>query len=68
VVRERKNQPGEYDAKPWAVGGHRGWFLFDLFSASAVVAVYDALGPENQARYNNMHPVVMANMAFKLVK
>ncbi len=42
--------------------------MVDLFSASAIVAVYDALKPENQAKYANLPAGKMAFMAFKLVK
>lgn len=39
----------------------------DLFSASAVVQVHDALSPENQARFEAMSPLAMAEAAFKVV-
>ena len=42
--------------------------MVDLFSASAIVAVYDKLGPENQEKYRNCHVAKMASIAFKLVK
>lgn len=40
----------------------------DLFSASAVVAVYDKLSPENQERFRNLPPAKMASIALKLIK
>ena len=40
----------------------------DLFSASAVVAVYDALGPEAQAKYLTFPAARMALLAYKLLK
>jgi hypothetical protein len=39
----------------------------DLFSASAILQVYDALNAPNKKKYASMHPIVMADMAFKLV-
>lgn len=42
--------------------------LVDLFSASYIVAVYDALSPENQAKYANMSVRRMADIAFKVAK
>lgn len=42
--------------------------MVDLFSASAIVAVYDALSPENQAKYASLSARKMALVAFKLVK
>lgn len=40
----------------------------DLFSASAIVAVYDALNEENRAKYAAMPVRKMAIVAFKLIK
>jgi len=42
--------------------------MVDLFSASAIVAVYDALKPENQAKFREAPVGLMARIAFKLVK
>lgn len=39
----------------------------DLFSASAVVQVYDALGPENREKFSSFPVVKMVDMAFKLI-
>lgn len=58
----------QYDCKPIFTGNKRGWVLLDSFSASAIVAVYDKLSPENQAKYVR-HPIYkMAEIAFKLCK
>ena len=40
----------------------------DLFSASAIVSVYDSLNPENQAKYIELPVAKMAQIAFKLTK
>jgi hypothetical protein len=42
--------------------------MVDAFSASAIVAIYDALSAENQAKYRGFHVALMADMAFKLLK
>jgi hypothetical protein len=42
--------------------------MIDLFSASAVIGVYDKLNPENQAKYAAMPAGKMALVAFKLLK
>ena len=42
--------------------------MVDLFSASAVVKVYDALNGENQAKYAALPVGRMAEIAFKLLK
>lgn len=40
----------------------------DLFSASAVVAVYDALNDANKAKFAGLSVPKMATVAFKLLK
>lgn len=40
--------------------------MIDLFSASAIIAVYDALNETNKARYSGYAVPVMASIAFKL--
>lgn len=68
VFRDRKDAPGEYDAKPFFTGSRKGWVALDAFSASAIVAVYDALNEKNRAHYETLPLVKMARVAFKLVK
>ena len=40
----------------------------DLFSASAILKVYDNISAENQAKYLKMPLPKMASIAFKLLK
>ena len=40
----------------------------DLFSASAILRVYDNISEENQAKYLGMSLPKMASVAFKLLK
>lgn len=42
--------------------------MIDLFSASYIVAVYDKLNPENQAKYAAMTAPKMGIIAFNLAK
>jgi hypothetical protein len=42
--------------------------MVDLFSASAIVNVYNALNEDNQVKYRNCNVVKMSNIAFKLMK
>ena len=41
--------------------------MIDLFSASAIVKVFDALSEANRAKYQVMKAPAMAKIAFKLV-
>ena len=69
LFRPKKAEPGHYDAKPWGVGNKRqGWIILDTFSASAIVAVYDALNEANRESYGRMPLQKMAMVAFRLVK
>jgi predicted RNase H-like nuclease len=70
LARVRKSQtigePIQYDCKPTFTGSHKGWFYVDLFSASAIVAVYDALNDVNKAKYSRLSLPRMATVAFKV--
>jgi len=40
----------------------------DLYSASAIVSVYDKLSPENQRKYSKMSVPKMADVAFRIIQ
>ena len=42
--------------------------MIDLFSASAIIKVYDALNETNRSKFAGMPAPAMADMAFKLLK
>ena len=42
--------------------------MVDMFTASAVVKVYDAINDTNKAKMDKMTVPAMANVAFKLLK
>jgi hypothetical protein len=50
LLRPRKDAPGEYDVKPAFTGKARGWAYLDLFTASAIVRVSDAVNETNRAK------------------
>lgn len=69
VLRQRKDAPaGVYDAKPYGGGNKRGWFYLDLFTAGAIMTVYNALNEVNRERYGRMPIHVAASFAFKHVR
>lgn len=68
LFRERKGEPGQYDAKPYGGGSKRGWMLLDGFTASAICLIFDKLNPENQAKLLAMPLTKVAEVAFKLLK
>lgn len=41
--------------------------MVDLFSASAILQVYDAINDANKEKYRNLSVSKMANIAFKLI-
>lgn len=67
VARQKKGQPGQYDCKGFYEGSHRGWTVVDLFTASTVCQVHDALKPENQAKFASLPLVRMAEVAFAVL-
>lgn len=68
VFRPRKDAPGQYDAKPYFTGSHRGWVILDAFTASAIVQVHAALNETNKATFASLPLLRMAAVAFKLIK
>jgi hypothetical protein len=42
--------------------------MIDLYSASAILVIYDKLSPENQTKYRAMPAPKMAAVAFTLVR
>jgi hypothetical protein len=56
------------NCKPYFTGKRKGWVALDSFSASAIVAVWDALTEVNREKYAKLHLVTMARVAFKLCK
>lgn len=68
LLRSRKDQPGQFDAKPYGTGNKRGWFYLDLFTASHIVAVHDNLNEVNRAKFAALPLPKMASVAFKVLK
>jgi hypothetical protein len=68
LLRPRKNEPLQYDAKHFCTGGNkRGWFYLDSWTASAILGVFDHLSETNQAKYLRFPIYKMAEIAFKLL-
>ena len=44
----------QYDCKPLFTGSKRGWIMLDITTAGAMRAVYNALKPELQPKFNNI--------------
>ena len=42
--------------------------MVDLFSASAIIGIYDRISEANQAKYREMPVYKMADIAFKLME
>lgn len=57
----------QYDTKPTFTGSKRGWTLFDSFTASAVQAVYKAVNPANQAKFNRIPLAKLLPLVWKSV-
>lgn len=67
LFRPRKGEPHQYDAKPYE-GKKRGWAMLDTFTASAIVAVGNALSPENRAKMDTMNPLKLASFCLSHVR
>ncbi len=58
LIRYRKDSvfsgTAQYDCKPMFTGSKRGWTMVDSFTASAILAVSNALNEANRAKFNNL--------------
>lgn len=55
LVRVREKDASgnwQYDCKPLFTGKKKGWFVLDLFTASAVQAVYNAINEGNRTKFD----------------
>jgi hypothetical protein len=66
LVRPRKGEPTQYDAKPAFTGSKRGWFYLDAYTASAISKVHAALNESNRAKFEALPITRMASVAFRL--
>ena len=72
LVRARKEehikgQPIQYDIKESFTGKKKGWFYFDLFTASAVQQVFNAIKPENQKRFDCLPLPRLVDITWQLI-
>lgn len=68
LIRERKDEPYQYDFKEAFQGKKRGWFYLDLFTSSAITHVYDAINEQNQAKLDRMSIQRVAAICFQVTK
>ncbi len=71
-AREKEGQPGQFeiDASGRLNGASaqaEGWTPVDPYSASVVVAVYNALSPDEQAKFTALPLSEMINLALDLL-
>lgn len=45
-----------------------GWILLDLFTASAMATVYDALNEDSKAKFDCLHIISLVDFTWKHVK
>ena len=57
----------QYDIKPAFTGKKKGWFYLDLFTASAIMAVYNAVNDENKVKAARIPITKLADFAFRQV-
>lgn len=67
LMRERKDEPHEWDVKPALTGNKRGWFYMDLQTANMLVTVYAALSPEHRAKFNRIPLMKLINFGWSQV-
>lgn len=60
--------PYHYDARPYGAGAKRGWIVLDLYSASAIVKVWENINVYNREKFSKIFLTKMAEIAFQLMK
>jgi hypothetical protein len=73
VVEERqahlfRYRQGQMQARPHGSGSKRGWTLLDLFTASAIVAVADAVNEKNRAKLDSLPPHRAGLICLELIR
>jgi len=58
----------QYDVKEYGQGTKRGWVMLDIFTASAIVAVYDVLNDIGRAKLQNLPLKVLAAFCLRHVR
>ena len=69
-VRERNAETKviEYDCKPMFTGSKRGWVMLDSFTASAIVAVHNALNDQQRPKLDTIRLPRLLDFVWKSVK
>ncbi len=72
LIRPRKEDhikatPWQYDVKEPFQGNKKGWTLLDLFTASAMLKVYEALKDENKTKFDRLHINTLVNFTWKQI-
>jgi hypothetical protein len=67
-VEKVKGEPWQYDIKDAFTGKKKSWFYFDSFTASAMLAVYNALSEENKAKFDLIPLPKLVDFTWKHVK
>lgn len=66
-IRPTKDRQFEYDVQPEMFSGNnRGWTLLDLFTASVIVQIYEALNETNRQKYINLPLPKFINLTWKI--
>ena len=73
MIRPRKEvhirgTPWQYDMKDLFTGNKGGWVFVDLFTASAMTAIYNALSDENKGKFDLIPLAQLIDFTWRNVK
>lgn len=73
MIRNRKEahirgEDWQYDVKPLFSGSKKGWTIMDLFTAGAVLSIYNALSEEHRTKFNKIHLTKLIDFTWRHVK
>ncbi len=66
--REPISKPYQYDVKEPFTGNKKGWVIVDLFTASAMMTVYNALSEINKPKFDLIPFNKLVDFTWKNIK
>jgi hypothetical protein len=66
-VEHVKGEPYQYDVKEAFTGKKKGFVYMDAFTKNAMRTVYNAMNPEQQAKYDNIHILKLVDFTWKCI-
>jgi hypothetical protein len=69
LIRHKDNYAdgNQYDVKCWGQGNKHNWQFIDMFTAQAIITLYESLSGINQIKYMTLPLTKLVNVTWKMV-